>query len=192
MRQRKCIWLSPITPCADLAIPLSEERSFTVNGAITPAKSPHHFFLPPAQLSELEQYVVKSSFFMLYGTRGAGKTTAALQLLQLISSKYHVRPLKLDLNSVTIGSTRVEFWRSIFKMLRDDAERQNIIMRSFEDVAGFVAAFTRNSLGGARVLLMLDEFDKLDHAADGIKEEVSIHCRRGLHVVPIHARRLSC
>jgi len=150
---------------------LGVSRKFTVNGAITPEMAPFHYFLPPI-LAKLEQHVVERNFFMLYGTRGAGKTTAALHLLQYTAAKYHLRPLKLDFNSIDVTSP-VAFWRSVYRKLRGDAERHNIILPPFDDVAGFVDAFTLKSLGCARVLLMLDEFDTLEHAADGIKKQVS-------------------
>jgi Cdc6-like AAA superfamily ATPase len=163
--------LLPIFASIDLGISHIGDRSFTVNGAITPAKASFFYFLPP-DLSTLEQHVVTSTFFMLYGTRGAGKTTVALQLLQHVASKYDVRPLKLDFNSISIGTTRAAFWRSVYVRLRAEAMRQNVILTPFDDVAGFVDAFTHHSLGGATILLMLDEFDRLDHAEDGIKDEV--------------------
>ena len=133
--------------------------------------APFHYFLTP-DLAKLEQHVVERNFFMLYGTRGAGKTTVALHLLQYTAAKYHLRPLKLDFNSIDVGTTPVAFWRSVYRKLRGEAERHSIILPNFHDVAGFVDAFTFKSLGCARVLLMLDEFDTLDHAADGIKEQV--------------------
>ena len=156
--------------CTDVAV-CCAHRTFTLNGAISPDSARFHYFLPP-DLSNLEQHVVDRNFFMLYGNRGAGKTTAALHLLLSAASKYNVRPLKLDFNSIDVGTTR-SFWRSVFKKLQSEAERHNIVVSPFDDVAGFVDAFTLKSLGGARVLLMLDEFDTLDHAADGIKEQVS-------------------
>lgn len=134
--------------------------------------APFYYFLPP-DLSKLEQHVVESNFFMLYGPRGGGKTTAALHLQQRVAAKYNVRPLKLDFNSVTTGTTRDAFWCSVFRKLRGEAETHSITVAPFDDVAGFVDAMTLRSLGGARVFLMLDEFDMLDHAADGIKDEVS-------------------
>lgn len=153
-------------------------RTFTVNGAISPDSAHFHYFLSP-DLSKLEQHVVDRNFFMLYGNRGAGKTTAALHLLLSAASKYNVRPLKLDFNSIDFGTNKAAFWRSVFRKLRSEAERHNIVVSPFDDVAGFVDAFTLKSLGGARVLLMLDEFDSLDHAADGIKEQVSVFAGLG-------------
>lgn len=151
----------------------SEDRKFTVNGAITPAMAPSYYFLSPA-LAKLELHVAESTFFMLYGTRGAGKTTAALHLLQRAASMYGVRPLKLDFSSIDIKGACDEFWRSIFLNLRGEAAKQNILLAPFDGVSGFVDAFRQQSLGNAKALLMLDEFDLLDSAADGIKEQVSL------------------
>jgi hypothetical protein len=117
--------------------------------------------------------VVSGSCFMLYGPRGAGKTTTALQLLQLAATKYRLRPLKVDFNSINVDSTLDAFWRSVSLKLCGEAEKHGIRMIPFYDVAGFVQALMPISLGASRVLLMLDEFDTLDHASKGIKEQVS-------------------
>jgi hypothetical protein len=54
---------------------------------------------------------------------------------------------------------------------------RGIQLAPFNSSATFRAAFSHDALGISRVVLMLDEFETLDHAMPGMKEEVCAdHC----------------
>lgn len=163
----------------------SSLRKFTVNGAVLPEAAQLYYILPP-DLARLEEHVVNRTFFMLYGQRGAGKTTAALHLLDHVERTHGWPALVVDFNSVNVRSTPEAFWRSMSTYLGAAALELSTPIRlaSFNSVDTFKAAFGRAALGDQRLIIMLDEFDTLDHATPGIKEEVSDSCTQWLRKHP--------
>lgn len=152
---------------ADLA-----DKTFTVNGAITPAEAGLRFFLTPV-VAPLVRHIERSTFFMLYGPRGAGKTTTALHALRQVQRVHGWRSLKVDLSAVSRLGSIAGFWRGVGLDMSLQAARFGIALAPIDSADSFRAAFSRASLGeDMRLVLMLDEFDTLDSAAPGIKEEV--------------------
>ena len=150
-----------------------QDKTFTVNGAITPAKAGLHFFLPPA-VAPLIKHIESETFFMLHGTRGAGKTTTAMHALRQVHRQHGWLPLAVSMNAVTAESSGA-FWPSLCDALQSEASRHGIVLRSFTSPSSFQRAFSRSVLGDhVRFVLMFDEFDDLDspRVALGVKDEV--------------------
>lgn len=146
-----------------------EDKTFTENGAITLTEASRYFFVKP-DIAPLVKHMENRTMFMLYGPRGAGKTTTALHALEEVRSRGWV-PLKVDFGSMTLDSTQA-FWRGLGHVLTHQAAQCGIALQSIDSPETFHAAFSRAILGSNRVILMLDEFDALDDAALGVKEEV--------------------
>ena len=159
-------------PCA-VASPSTRPvtKKFTVNGAVPPIGKDLYFLLQP-DVAQLEAHVEQGTFFMLYGTRGSGKTTAALQLLDDVERTKGWLDLVVDFNNITTRRTVADFWRGMSIVLVGKANERGIKLAPFDSGEGFTSAFLNSALGGKRFVLMMDEFDTLDHAAPGIKEEV--------------------
>jgi energy-coupling factor transporter ATP-binding protein EcfA2 len=146
-------------------------KKFTVNGAVLPMAKDLYFVLQP-DLAQLEAHVEQGTFFMLHGPRGSGKTTTALHLLDHLVRTKGWQDLVVDFNGITTTRTTAEFWTDLSAVLCKQAAFRGIQLASFNSAGTFCAAFSRGALGSSRVVLMLDEFDTLDHAGPGIKEEV--------------------
>lgn len=153
-----------------------ELKTFTVHGAITPAEAGLRFFLPP-HVEPLITHIERGTFFMLYGPRGAGKTTTALHALRHVRRKHGWRALTANLNAIPTRSSEA-FWTGLCEKLQSQAAVFGVSLRSFDNPASFQRAFSRSTLGQCSpFVLMFDEFDELDasHVAAGIKGEVSMN-----------------
>lgn len=148
------------------------EKTFTVNGAITPADAGRRFFLPPV-VAPLIEHIKKGTFFMLHGTRGAGKTTTAVHALRQVCTARGWLPLTVNMNAVAAGSSET-FWPSLSSALHRQGKTLGVSVPSFKCPSSFQEAFSRAVVGDRmRFVLMFDEFDDLDSATVGprVKDE---------------------
>ena len=142
-----------------------------MNGAIEPSEAHRYFLLRPS-VDKCLEYFEAGTFFMLYGPRGAGKTTAALHALEE-AAELGWCGLVVDMSNLDTSSSAAECWAEFGRLLAGDAAAQGLQLPPITSAATFRAAFFRNSIMGKRVILMLDEFDMLDEAPAAFKTTVS-------------------
>lgn len=154
-----------------------------MNGAVVPMARDLYFMLQP-DLTPLVAHAegVGGTFVMLHGPRGSGKTTTALHALEHLLSTHGWQDLIVDFNGISTKGTIAQFWTDVSAVLCRQAALRGLQLATFDSSGTFCAALSRDALGSSRVVLMLDEFDTLDHAASGIKEEVG--CGHGITLAP--------
>ncbi len=119
------------------------------------------------------KHIELRTFFLLYGPHGSGKTTAALHALRQVRRARGLQSLYVNLRAVnTLGST-ADFWRGVGHELSLQAARFGTTLQPIDSAGSFYTALSRASLGeDTRLVLVLDEYDTLEAAAPGIKDEV--------------------
>jgi hypothetical protein len=148
----------------------SSLKKFAVNGAVLPQEAGRYFLLP-LYTTALVDHMEAGRFVMLYGPLGSSKTSLAFQALVRVTYFYGSHYLVVDMQAITLTSTPTAFWRNLSTILSGEAEQQGLQLARFGDADSFQAALLASKLRGARVVLMVDEFDMLDHATPGIKDE---------------------
>jgi len=146
------------------------------------------YFVEP-DVKHLVRTIEAGSWFMLFGPRGAGKTTAALYAMRKMAQRKMMqrgwRCFYINCSSFLVNP----MWEELYQQFQHQPLVTRTWFPQFDSASSFTAAFGHAAFRGAKVLLVFDAFDTLTSINEAAKAEV-----RSLPALPRDnaARDLNC
>ncbi|KAI9328404.1 hypothetical protein BDR26DRAFT_874030 [Obelidium mucronatum] len=145
------------------------KKKWTVNGTIRPNDIAGCFYVNPLDNEETIvslQKIVKGQFLMLVGARASGKSTRFSQLCLALKTE-GLNCIFVTLELVSLNGCTSDFWRSLAIQCQKYYRQRTISIGSGPEFAALFSA----QLWEKPVVLLIDEFDKLDDASEEIRED---------------------
>nr|CAG8507490.1 6128_t:CDS:2 [Entrophospora candida] len=168
----------------ELTITKLKRKKWMVNSMMHPYDWDTHYFADPAeQNAPLLEKIRDGHFVVLYGTRASGKSTRVQKAIQQLEHDFVCNYLSLEY--VNINSLD-NFWKTLGLTLSRDNDCNFESCNTINSAQSFLDFFSKNFVNknkNLRIILFLDEFDKLLKADSKVCSEV-LDIFRGIRNTP--------
>ncbi|RUS22702.1 hypothetical protein BC937DRAFT_87684 [Endogone sp. FLAS-F59071] len=148
-----------------------ETKRWTVDGAIKTKDIDSVYYVDPAENKENQRFLasIKSSqILMLMGARASGKSTRLYRLMsQLAEDGY--RCYIVSFEGVAVDKSTDTFWTTLGRALQRNYSEHGR-PKDIKSSDDFLNAFGQNAWK-QKIVIFIDEFDKLFDASDKIRDE---------------------
>ncbi|CAG8594597.1 10798_t:CDS:2, partial [Cetraspora pellucida] len=156
----------------ELVITKPKKRRWEVNSAIQPSIVHAIYFVDPIEESRpLLEKIQEGQFVALHGPRASGKSTQVLQLQEQLKNDFICIYTSFEHVNFT---KEIDFWKTFSMSLQRNVPEllgssENPIIKSAQDFCNIFHRTKWTSFSDNRVVLFVDEFDKLYEATDEIR-----------------------
>ncbi|CAH1768713.1 12242_t:CDS:2, partial [Entrophospora sp. SA101] len=150
-----------------------KHRKWEVNGTITPDQYNKYFVVEP-KLDKFIDKIKDGEYLLLYGPCASGKSTRIMYAMQKLQEEgYHC--IYLDFTKTNLNNDLKAMWISFYRLMKPQCHA-GIVNNEFNQMLDFVETFYKEKWD-RKVILFLDEFDRIYHASDEICDD----CLSAIH-----------